>query len=254
VCSKAWRIPNVAVTVDLAILTVRDSRLQILLVERAVNPFRGKLALPGGFLATEDEDLDIAAARELAEETGLEADHLHLEQMRTYGAPDRDPRRRVVTICYLAVVPNLPSPTAGGDARAARWVPVDTVLDYRVEIAFDHRSIITDAVERARNKLEYTSLGAAFCTTPFTISELRYVYETIWGRKLDPRNFHRKVTSVDGFLLPTGKQTARDGGRPAALYHRGPAQLMHPPILRSAESSSSYHKISPELRRTEPVG
>lgn len=235
--SPTWRIPKVAVTVDLAVLTIRDNRLQILLVERAIKPFRGTLALPGGFLATEGEDLDIAAARELTEETGLDATRLHLEQMRTYGAPDRDPRRRVVTICYLAVVPNLPSPTAGGDARAATWTPIDTILGDHVEIAFDHRSIIADAVERARNKLEYTTLGAAFCTAPFTISELRCAYETIWAQKLDPRNFHRKVTSVDGFLLPTGKQTTRDGGRPAALYCRGPAQLMHPPILRNGGES-----------------
>lgn len=222
-------------TVDVAVLTVRDGRLQILLVERAISPFRGKLALPGGFLASEGEDIDIAAARELAEETGLEAHQLHLEQMCTYGAPDRDPRERVVTICYLAFVPNVPPPAAGGDARAVRWIPVDVVLGDQIQVAFDHRSIIADAVERARNKLEYTTLGAAFCGTPFTISELRYVYETVWSQRLDPRNFHRKVTSVEGFLLPTGEQTTRDGGRPAALYDRGPAQRMHPPILRSAD-------------------
>lgn len=230
---KPWRIPKIAATVDLAVLTVRDGMLQVLLVERAINPFRGRLALPGGFLATADEDLDVAAARELAEETGLAADNLHLEQMRTYGAPDRDPRGRVITVCYLAMMPDLPLPTAGGDARAATWTPVDSVLGGQVEIAFDHRLIITDAVERARNKLEYTTVGAAFCTTPFTISELRHVYETIWGHQLDPRNFHRKVTSVKGFLRSTGNRTARDGGRPATLYRRGPAQLMHPPILRS---------------------
>lgn len=230
---KPWRIPKVAVAVDLAVLTVRDDTLQILLVERAINPFWGMLALPGGFIASREEDLDAAAARELAEETGLEAGHLHLEQMRTYGAPDRDPRGRVVTICYLAVVPNLPLPSAGGDARAARWMPVNTVLSDGTAMAFDHRSIIADAVERARSKLEYTTLGAAFCTTPFTVSELRHVYETVWGHKLDPRNFHRKTTGVDGFLVATGERTTRDGGRPAALYRRGPAQLMHPPILRS---------------------
>jgi 8-oxo-dGTP diphosphatase len=232
---ESWKVPRVAVAVDLAVLTVRDDKLQILLIERAIAPFRGTLALPGGFIASKEEDLDVAAARELAEETGLEANRLHLEQMRTYGAPDRDPRGRVVTICYLAVVPNLPLPTAGGDARAARWTPVDTVLGNGTAVAFDHRSIIADAVERARSKLEYTTLGAAFCTTPFTVSELRHVYETVWGYKLDPRNFHRKVTSVDGFLVATGERTARDGGRPAALYCRGSAQLMHPPILRNSE-------------------
>lgn len=228
----SWQIPRVAVAVDLAVLTVRDDRLQILLVERAIKPFRGMLALPGGFLASQQEDLDVAAARELTEETGLDPAGLHLEQMRTYGAPDRDPRGRVMTVCYLAVVPNLPLPVAGGDARAARWTPVDAVLDNEVATAFDHREIITDAVERARGKLEYTTLGAAFCAAPFTISELRHVYETVWGHRLDPRNFHRKITGVDGFLVATGERTTRDGGRPAALYRRGDAQLMHPPILR----------------------
>nr|WP_221472930.1 NUDIX domain-containing protein [Amycolatopsis umgeniensis] len=213
-------------------MTVRDDALQILLIERAISPFRGKLALPGGFIASEREDLDVAAARELAEETGLEANTLHLEQMRTYGSPDRDPRGRVVTVCYLAVVPDLPLPTAGGDARAARWTPVDTVLHDEKTVAFDHGSIIADAVDRARGKLEYTTLGAAFCASPFTISELRHVYETVWGHELDPRNFHRKVTGVDGFLVATGERTTRDGGRPAALYRRGEARLMHPPILR----------------------
>lgn len=232
---KPWRIPKVAVAVDLAVLTIRDDELQILVVERAINPFRGRLALPGGFIASKEEDLDAAAARELAEETGLEVGQLHLEQMRTYGAPDRDPRGRVVTVCYLAVMPNLPLPTAGGDARAARWMPVDTVLNGGTVMAFDHRSIIVDAVERARGKLEYTTLAAAFCTLPFTVSELRQVYETVWGHKLDPRNFHRKITGIDGFLMPTGQRTTRDGGRPAALYRRGPAQLMYPPILRGPE-------------------
>jgi 8-oxo-dGTP diphosphatase len=126
----------------------------------------------------------------------------------------------------------------GGDARAARWTPVDAVLDNDVATAFDHREIIADALERARGKLEYTTLAAAFCATPFTISELRHVYETIWGYKLDPRNFHRKITSVDGFLVTTGERTTRDGGRPAALYRRGDAQLMHPPILRGPGNSS----------------
>ncbi|MFD2474909.1 NUDIX hydrolase [Amycolatopsis silviterrae] len=233
----SWQIPRVAVAVDLAVLTVRNDRLQILLVERAIKPFRGMFALPGGFLASKEEDLEVAAARELAEETGLEPRPLHLEQMRTYGAPDRDPRGRVLTVCYLAVVPNLPLPVPGGDARAARWTPVDAVLNSEVAMAFDHREIIADAVERARSKLEYTTLGAAFCAAPFTISELRHVYETVWGHKLDSRNFHRKITSVDGFLVSTGERTKRDGGRPAALYRPGGARLMHPPILRSAGSS-----------------
>lgn len=230
-----WTIPEIAVAVDLAVLTVRAERLQILLVERGIEPYLGALALPGGFLASTDEDINDAAVRELGEETGLAADGLHLEQLRTYGAPGRDPRRRVVTVCYLALVPNLPSPTAGGDARAARWVPVDEALRPRVNLAFDHARIIADAVERARSKLEYTTLAAAFCPSEFTVTDLRQVYEVVWGERLDPRNFHRKVTGVEGFLVPTENRTMRHGGRPATLYRRGPAYLMHPAILRSQQ-------------------
>ncbi|KJK51652.1 NUDIX hydrolase [Lentzea aerocolonigenes] len=232
---EEWTIPDVAVAVDLAVLTVRAEQLQILLVERGIEPFRGALALPGGFLASAREDIDGAAVRELAEETGLAAEDLHLEQLRTYGTPDRDPRRRVITVCYLAVVPNLPVPRAGGDADVARWVPVAEALDG--PLAFDHSRIISDAVERARGKLEYTTLATAFCPAEFTVTELRRVYEIVWGEQLEPRNFHRKVTGADGFLVPTGEKTLRQGGRPAELYRRGPASLLHPALLRSRASS-----------------
>lgn len=231
---EEWTIPDVAVAVDLAVLTVRAEQLQILLVERGIEPFRGALALPGGFLASALEDIEKAAFRELAEETGLAADGLHLEQLRTYGTPYRDPRRRVITVCYLAVVPNLPVPTAGGDASAARWVPVAEAL--AGPLAFDHAQIIGDAVDRARAKLEYTTLATAFCPAEFTVTELRRVYEIVWGELLEPRNFHRKVTGAEGFLVPTGHKTIRQGGRPALLYRRGPASLLHPALLRSRSS------------------
>jgi 8-oxo-dGTP diphosphatase len=223
----------VAVAVDLAILTVRSERLQILLVERGIEPYKDVLALPGGFLASVDEDIDAAAARELFEETGLRPETLYLEQLRTYGAPDRDPRGRVITVCYLALMPDLPIPVAGGDARAARWVPVDRALRRRNTLAFDHTTIIKHAVDRARGKLEYTTLATAFCGPEFTVTELRRVYEIVWGQELDPRNFHRKVTSVDEFLVETNELTSRNGGRPAMLYRRGSATLLHPAILRN---------------------
>jgi 8-oxo-dGTP diphosphatase len=225
--------PTAAVTVDLVILTVRDDQLQILLIERGSAPYRGRPALPGGFVE-DGEDLDEAASRELTEETGLPADRLHLEQLRSYGKPDRDPRFRVITVCYLALMPDLPLPAAGGDASAAMWTPVSTILDGSMTLAFDHNTIVADAVEQARSKIEYTTLAAAFCADEFTVGELRRIFEIVWGRELDPRNFHRKITSVPGFLVPTGRRTARDGGRPAALYRRGSATLMHPPLLRHA--------------------
>jgi len=158
---------------------------------------------------------------------------VHLEQLASYGAPKRDPRMRVVTVAYLAIGPNLPDPVAGTDAAAARWLPVEEALAARPRVAFDHLDILTEGVERARAKLEYTPLATAFCPQPFTITELRQIYEVVWGTELDPRNFHRKVTSLDGFVTPTGEQTRRNGGRPAQLYVPGPAQLLMPPLLRT---------------------
>ena len=219
-----------AVTVDLVVLTVRGDELVALVVQRGVEPHVGRWALPGGFVG-EDEDLPDAAARELEEETGIAAIGAHLEQLATYGAPGRDPRGRVVTVAYLALVADLPAPTAGTDAAEAAWLPVDDLLRDR-SLAFDHHRILSDGVERARAKLEYSPLATSFCDEQFTIAELRRVYEVVWGTELDPRNFHRKVSSTAGFLEPTGQTTARDGGRPARIYRRGRATALHPPMLR----------------------
>ncbi|HEY2792149.1 MAG TPA: NUDIX domain-containing protein [Micromonosporaceae bacterium] len=217
-------------TVDLAILTVRDDRLQVLVIERDNEPYRGKLALPGGFLR-DGEDLVAAAIRELGEETGLRGEELHLEQLSAYGSPDRDPRGRVVSVAFLAIAPDLPIPTAGSDARAARWTPVEDVAG---RLAFDHDAILADAVERARTQLEYTTLAAAFCGPQFTIGDLRNVYEVVWGIPLDTRNFNRKVANTEGFVRPTGAKRSPDIGRPAALYERGPATALNPPLTRTA--------------------
>lgn len=224
--SRAW-----AVSVDLVLLTIRRGRLVVLLVRRAIDPYRGSWALPGGFVLP-DEDLDVAATRELGEETGLADLPVHLEQLRSYGAPHRDPRLRVVTVAHLALGPDLPDPQAGSDAGDARWVPVAEVSGRRRRLAFDHATILADGVERARSKLEYTPLASAFCPAAFTVAELREVYETVWDVTLDPRNFHRKVTGADGFLESTGQTTTRGGGRPALLYRRGSAEILMPPLLR----------------------
>jgi 8-oxo-dGTP diphosphatase len=217
---------------DLVILTVRDGKLQVLLIRRGIAPYRGRWALPGGFVRA-DEDLEQTARRELAEETGLSSDRIHLEQVATYGAPDRDPRGRVVSVAYLALVPDLPAPVAGTDAASASWVEADEVLGDTGRLAFDHHRILSDGVERARAKLEYSPLAAAFCPPEFTISELRGVYEAVWGTPLDPRNFHRKVTKTADFVEPVGATTTRDGGRPAQLFRRGPATTLHPPMTRA---------------------
>jgi len=223
--------PPFAVTVDVAALTVRGDALQALLITRAVEPFIGRLALPGGFVLP-DEDLSAAAIRGLSEETGLRRTPAHLEQLKTYASPGRDPRLRVASVAHLAMVPNPPEPRPGGDAAAAAWVDVRTALE--TGLAFDHATILADAVERARGKLEYTSLATAFCGPEFTVSQLRHVYEVVWGTQLDPRNFHRKVTSVEGFLLETGHTMIDGPGRPAALFRRGRSTTLIPPLTRES--------------------
>jgi len=216
---------NFSVTVDLVVLTIRDRALHVLLVRRRYPPYRGRWALPGGFVLA-SEDLFAAATRELAEETGIHTGHL--EQLATYGAPRRDPRGRVVTVAYLALVPDLPSPAAGSDAAAADWVEVAAARP----LAFDHARILADGVERARAKLEYSTLATAFCPDEFTVGELRAVYEAVWGAPLDPRNFHRKVTATAGFVEPAGASTGGGRGRPAQLFRRGRAEVLYPPLLR----------------------
>lgn len=221
-------MPRIGVTVDLVVLTVRHGQLTALVWRRDSDPYAGMVALPGGFIRL-DEDLPAAAARVLAERAGLPGNLVHLEQLRSYGYPDRDPTRRAVSVAYLGLAPDLPAP----DQPQMSWQPV-AGLD---EMAFDHARILRDGVERARSKLEYTPLAAAFCREEFTVAELRRVYEIVWGTQLDPRNFHRKVTGAEGFLVETGSVSGAGGGRPAQLYRPGRAVLLYPPMLRPARAS-----------------
>ena len=224
--------PPFAVTVDVVLLTVREALLQVLLVERDTHPFRGLRALPGGFVQP-DEDLDASAIRRLEQETGVRRDVAHVEQLGAFGAPGRDPRMRVVSVAYLVFAPDLPPPRPGPSTRSVDWVPVEAVDTDR--LAFDHATVLAAGVERARAKLEYSPYATAFCgAEEFTVAELRHVYEATWGRPLDPRNFHRKVTGTPGFLVPVGRDSSPGpgGGRPAALFRRGTAALLHPAMLR----------------------
>ena len=148
------------------------------------------------------EDIEAAAYRELEEEAGVGPEDVVLEQLRTYGRPDRDPRGRVVTVAWLAMGANLPDPSAGSDAAEAMWVPVDEALAGGESLAFDHEDILRDGVERARAKLEYSGLGAAFCGAEFTVAELRCGLRGGVG-----------ATAGQGELPPEGD---RRGGVPAA--------------------------------------
>lgn len=232
--------PPVGVTVDIVLFTIRAGKLQVLLVQRGAHPYRGAWALPGGFV-TPGEDLDEAARRELAEEAGLRTFPQHLEQLRAYGAPERDPRMRVITIAYVGMTPDLPSPTAGSDAEQAHFWPAEDLdlatgerTDDAPALAFDHHRIIADGLDRVRSKLEYTPLATRFAEDRFTLADLRRVYETVWGVDLHPANFRRKVLSTSGFVEPIGQKGPAHSpeGRAAELYLAGDAELLHPAMLR----------------------
>lgn len=212
------------VAVDLVVLTLRSGELSVLLEQRTDDPWASAWALPGRVVG--DESLAEAAYAELAH-VGLPTGAVVLEQLRTYGDPGRDPRGRRVSVAHMVLGADLQVPDR--EDLMVDWWPV--ALAGRENLAFDHGTILADGVERARAKLEYSPLATAFCRPEFTIPQLREVYEAVWGERIDPRNFHRKVMSVDGFVTDTGQRTS-GRGRPARLYRRGAADVLHPPILR----------------------
>jgi 8-oxo-dGTP diphosphatase len=223
------RFPVFAVTADVVALTLRQGRLCVLLIRRSSSVQTGRWALPGGFVHV-DESLEDAAYRELREEAGIHPDAVRLEQLRAYGDVGRDPRpERVVSIAWLALGADLPDPTPDTDADRAEWVPVAEAFDR--ELAFDHARILADGIERARSKLEYTTIATAFCGTTFTLPDLRRVYQAVWDTDIDPRNFHRKVLSAEGFVEETG-DLIHGRGKPAKVYRAGPAATLFPPIMR----------------------
>ena len=230
--------PPVAVTVDLAVFTVRDDALRVLLVQRGEEPFRGAWALPGGFVKP-NETPEEAARRELEEETGIAVGFL--DQLRAYGDPRRDPRMRVVTLAFWAVAAKLPDPRGGSDAARAELVPVQDLEEGKLWLAFDHDLIVRDAVARIRERLEEPTLAAAFCSPEFTISELRRVYEAVWRTPMNPANFQRLVRRSRLFRPAEAKAPPGSlGGRPASTWS---------PIA-SIGSGPSFHRAA--LVRAEP--
>jgi 8-oxo-dGTP diphosphatase len=207
----------IRVTVDVVIFTIRDGALHVLLVRRGAAPFAGRHAIPGGFVH-EDESLEDAARRELAEETGVR--DVYLEQLYTFGDPGRDPRGRVVTVAYFALIASgATALTAGTDAAEARWFPVTGLPP----LAFDHDRILGGALERLRNKLEYTTVGFQLLPAKFTLGDLQAVYEAILGRRLDKRNFRRKIDLL-GIVTPLREQRPT-GRKPARLYRFSAARF-----------------------------
>jgi len=197
------------VTVDIVIFTIQEGVLKVLLIKRAIPPFLGQCAIPGGFVH-EDEDLDQAALRELQEESGVT--DVYLEQLYSFGEPNRDPRGRVITVAYFALISPDRKLMAGSDAAAAAWYPIDQLPP----LAFDHATILNYALQRLRNKLEYTTVGFQLLPEKFTLTELQAVYEAILGKKLDKRNFRRKMSLLR--ILKPLREHRRGGQRPAQLY------------------------------------
>jgi 8-oxo-dGTP diphosphatase len=210
-----YEYPRPALTVDVVIFTLRENRLQLLLIQRRELPFAEMWALPGGFVRVE-ESLEEAASRELEEETGVS--EAYLEQLYTYGEVERDPRGRVVTVAYFALIPaDAPVRSEGGsDARQARWHPVESLPP----LAFDHSEIVAYALRRLRYKLEYTAACFELLPDEFTLSEIQQTYEMILGEKLDKRNFRRRILEA-GIIEQTPRLRGGEG-RPARLYRYRP--------------------------------
>jgi 8-oxo-dGTP diphosphatase len=232
--------PVFAVTVDVVILTVVGGELHVLLVRRGGEPYAGEWALPGGFKKP-DETLDEAARRELHEETGIEAPKL-LAQFHTYGDPGRDPRGNIVTIAYLAVTPDVGELAAGTDADDARLLPVARVVSGRLPLAFDHERIVDDAVRYASERLEVGDLATAFVGPTFTLTELKGVYEAVWGDPLDAANFRRSLApqAEAAYVEPTGERSppGPEGGRPPELF-RVSGDWAKAPVKRPRKRPSS---------------
>jgi 8-oxo-dGTP diphosphatase len=201
-----------AVTVDVVIFRLHEDVLKVLLIRRAFPPFKGKWALPGGFVNI-NETLEEAALREMEEETGVR--DVYLEQLYTFGDPKRDPRGRVITVAYFALISKDLEVRAGEEATHAEWHPVEKIPD----LAFDHNKILGYAVQRLRYKLEYSAVGFELLPDEFTLSELQKAYEIVLAEKLDKRNFRSRILEA-GILVETKHlKTAPGQGRPARLYH-----------------------------------
>ena len=211
--SFSYEYPRGALTVDCVVFgfDADDADLQVMLIQRNLPPFKGDWALPGGFVHI-DETLDAAARRELREETGIT--NLYLEQLYTFGALGRDPRERVVTVAYYALVRMSDHEVlAATDAADAAWFSVHDVT----QLAFDHDEIFTMALDRLRGKVRYAPIGFELLPEKFTLTQLQHVYEAILGQELDKRNFRRKVQKT-GLVVETGEVQKDVAHRAARLF------------------------------------
>jgi 8-oxo-dGTP diphosphatase len=206
-----YEYPRAALTTDCVVFGFDGGELKVLFIERALEPFKGKWALPGGFVRV-DETLDACARRELAEETGLQ--NIFLEQLYTFGAMQRDPRERVVSVAYYALVKlSDHQARAATDAANAEWFPVSKLP----RLAFDHAGIVAVALDRLQGKVRYQPIGFELLPPKFTLSALQHLYEAILEIQLDKRNFRKKVLGF-GFLIPLNETEMAGRHRPAQLF------------------------------------
>src|SRR6516162_1567547 len=209
--AHTYQYPRAALTVDCVVFGFDEGDLKVLLIERGLEPFKGRWALPGGFVRV-DETLDEAARRELEEETGLK--NVFLEQLYSFGKVDRDPRERVVSVAYFALVKlSDHRAMAATDAANAEWFPVSKVP----KLAFDHAEILATALERLKGKVRYQPVGFELLPRKLTLSQLQHLYEAILGEELDKRNFRKKVLGF-GLLKPLKEKVTGGRHRPAQLF------------------------------------
>lgn len=204
-----YKYPHHAVTTDCVIFGFDGQKLNVLLIKRGVEPYKDRWAFPGGFLKP-DESAETGALRELYEETGLK--DAYIEQFHTYTAPERDPRERVITIAYMALV-KITNVKGGDDAAEAQWFPVDEAP----QLAFDHDKILRDALRRLRERLHFNPIGFDLLPEKFTVRELQNLYESILGVNFDRRNFSKKMLSL-GLINRLEEVSRPTPKRDAQLY------------------------------------
>jgi len=206
-----YSYPRAALTVDCVVFGFDEGALKVLLIRRGIEPFKGCWALPGGFVQT-DETLDAAARRELQEETGLS--EVYQEQLYTFGAIERDPRERVISVAYFALVRRADHiPLAATDAAEAAWFVAETIPS----LAFDHAGILEIALNRLRGKIRWQPVGFELMPEKFTLTQFQALYEAILGRTLDKRNFRKKLLAL-GLLVALEEFTTSESRRPAQLF------------------------------------
>jgi len=206
-----YEYPRAALTVDCVVFGFDNGDLKVLLIERGLEPFKGAWALPGGFVRV-DETVDDAARRELQEETGLS--NVYLEQLFTFGTLNRDPRERVVSVAYYALVKLSEHPATGAtDAADARWFALNAIP----QLAFDHAQILQSGVTRLSGKVRYEPIGFELLPPKFTLSQLQQLYEAVLQTPLDKRNFRKKFLSM-GLLVGLDETLTSGAHRPAQLF------------------------------------